>query len=73
VPSTLSNSQVELAIFNINGQLIKKLIHQNLPSGNYLAKWNGTNESGKYVASGTYICNLTVGNKQKVSKLLLLK
>ena len=73
VPVNLSNSKVELTIYNIQGVVIKKLLNTNLPSGNYLTRWNATNESGSKVASGTYICDLKVGNMQKASKILLLK
>jgi len=73
VPAKLSNSNVELTIYNIEGRVIKRLLNMNLPSGNYLTGWDATNDAGLKVASGTYICNLKVGIMQKAEKILLLK
>jgi len=73
VPAKLSNADVELTIYNINGQIVKRLLHKNLSGGNYLTRWDATNDTGISVASGTYICSLKVGNMQKASKIVLLK
>jgi hypothetical protein len=73
VPAKLSNADVELTIYNINGQIVKRLLHRYLSGGNYLARWDATNDAGISVASGTYICNLKVGNMQKAGKIVLLK
>jgi hypothetical protein len=73
VPAQLTNKYVELTIYNIQGMIVKRLIHENLQGGNYLTRWNATNDAGNRVASGTYICNLKVGNMQKANKILLLK
>lgn len=73
IPDKLSNSDVELTIYNIEGQVVKRLLHKNLQAGNYLTRWDATNDAGKSVASGAYICNLKVGSMQKASKIMLLK
>jgi hypothetical protein len=73
IPAKLTNSDVELTIYNIQGRIVKRLLHKNLSSGNYLTRWDAKNDAGVNVASGTYICNLKVGTMQKASKILLLK
>jgi hypothetical protein len=73
IPESLSNADVELLIYNIQGRVVKHLLHKNMQTGNYLTRWDATNDAGASVASGTYICNLRAGNMQKASKILLLK
>ncbi len=73
VPSKLSNSRTSLKIYNINGQLIKKLVDKELPSGNYLVRWSGINELNQRVSSGVYIYQLKVGSIMKSAKMNLIK
>jgi hypothetical protein len=73
VPFNLTNSLTELRVFNVNGQLVKKLLSKELPSGNYLVRWDGTNEARQMVSSGVYIYQLKVGTVLKAGKMNLLK
>jgi flagellar hook assembly protein FlgD len=73
IPVSLSNSFTELLIYNINGEIVKKLISKELPAGNYLTKWDGTNNSNNVVASGIYFYNLKVSGRQITGKMNLLK
>ncbi|MBI4809914.1 MAG: DUF3160 domain-containing protein, partial [Ignavibacteriales bacterium] len=73
IPHTQSNSSTELAIFNIQGQLIKKLLKHTLPSGNYMTKWDGRDEDGKQVNSGIYFYRLKVGSTILSGKMGLIK
>ncbi len=61
IPSHLTNSFTELIIYNIQGKVIKHLIKEDLPSGNYLTKWKGRNDTGEQVSSGIYFYQLKVG------------
>ncbi|HVP07402.1 MAG TPA: FlgD immunoglobulin-like domain containing protein, partial [Candidatus Acidoferrum sp.] len=47
-----SNSHVRLTVFNIEGQAVKLLVDQSLSAGTYTADWDGTDQSGRQVASG---------------------
>lgn len=73
IPQKLSNSFVELSIYNIQGRVIKKLIEENLPGGNYMTRWEGENELNGKVASGVYFYEVKVGNERFVGKMNLLK
>jgi len=73
VPTYKTNANVKLIIYNSNGELIKTLVNDNLPSGNYMAKWNGTNEMGKNVASGVYLYTLMVDDLKLSSKMMMVK
>jgi len=67
------NSLTELKIYDLQGKLIKTLVNEVLPAGNYLSKWDGKNENGNQVASGVYIYNLKVAHRQKSGKMTFLK
>ena len=67
-------SKIELTIYNIKGQKIKTLIHNEFAKGSHSIVWNGDDESGKHVSSGVYLYKLNVNNKtEAVRKCLLLK
>lgn len=73
IPYDLTNSFVELKIYDINGSLVKTLVNENLPAGNYLTKWEGDNISGTKVSSGIYIYSIRVGDRAVNNKMSLIK
>ncbi len=70
-------SKVELTIYDINGKKIRKLVNTGLNEGRYNYLWNGQDDSGKPVSSGTYICKIqteSYGDSYSDSiKVVLLK
>jgi len=60
IPAALTNCQVKLKIYNLNGQEIKSLLNQYLSSGNYITRWDGTDAKSHPVASGVYFYELVV-------------
>jgi hypothetical protein len=73
IPAELTNSHVKLVIYNIQGEEIITLVNEGMPSGNYLAKWDGVNSRGQNVPSGVYLYNLTAGDRRFAGKMTLLK
>jgi hypothetical protein len=73
IPYDLTNSFVELKIYDINGRLVNTLVSENLPAGNYLTRWDGDNSSGSKVSSGVYIYSIRVGDRAVNKKMTLLK
>jgi len=73
VPVSMTGSNVTLKIYNTNGELVRTLVDEELPSGNYIARWDGRDAKGISVSSATYIYSLKVGNKMASGKAILLK
>ncbi len=73
VPFNLSNKNVSLKIFDINGNQISKLVDQPLASGNYIYRWEGKDIAGNSLASGVYFYNLSIADKSKTGKMILIK
>ena len=65
---------VELAIYNIKGQRIKKLRSSIMEQGDHSVIWDGNDENGKRAGSGIYFYQLAINGKtEAVNKCLLLK
>ena len=67
------NAWVHLGIYDIRGQLIKTLAEGWQTSGVYSVVWNGRDELGREVASGTYLSRLEVEGMVQVKRLVLLR
>ena len=69
-----SDAIVSLTIYNITGQVVRKLIDgESLAAGQYQAVWDGRSESGASVASGMYFYLLHAGDYVAKRKMVLLR
>ena len=79
IPFQLSESaEVSVIIYNINGQVIRRLDLGNRLPGYYLDKskavyWDGSNEYGERVSSGVYFYELRAGKNVSVKKMIVIK
>jgi hypothetical protein len=73
IPQSLTNTKTELTIYNIQGEVVKELLNEQLPSGTYLTKWYGDNKFGNKVSSGVYFYKVKSGTSKFVGKMNLLK
>lgn len=68
-----SSADVKLDIYNLRGTVVKGLIHQKQNAGVYRVQWNGKNQAGISVPSGTYIARLKVDSYSRSIKMQLLR
>ena len=66
-----NGSRVSLAVYNIQGQVIRNLAAQNFPSGSHEVTWDGKNDSGSEVSSGIYLLKLETDRGVDFKKLIL--
>jgi len=64
---------VEIKVFNINGELVKTLVNTSQSTGKYSVEWNGRDNNNIPVASGVYIYRVMHGNSVLSRKMILLK
>ncbi len=64
---------VQIDIYNLRGQKITTLLQDKLEFGQHNIVWNGTDENGRRVASGVYLCKMHSENKTQSIKLMILK
>lgn len=69
----LKSDSVSIDIFNLKGQLIKNLCHQNFNSGTHSIVWDGKTDEGTPCSSGQYLYRMKVENSLLTKKLLLIK
>jgi len=65
--------EVELKIYDPAGRVIKVLERTQRPPGRYSILWNGTDRSGRGVASGVYFCRIKAGKYAQTRKILYLR
>jgi hypothetical protein len=68
-----TGQKVCLNIYDVSGQLIKKLVDHYEPAGSHTVIWNSQDERGNSVASGIYFLQFKAGDFSTTQKLLLLK
>ncbi len=67
------SANVKLALFNIAGQLVSRLVARHHAAGVYEIQWNGTSDSGERVASGVYFYRLQAGDEVQTRKMVLVR
>ena len=68
-----NDGKVLLVIYNILGQEVITLVNNEQWAGKYNVRWNGINQYGNQVSTGTYFYFLKTKNNQSVKKMLFLK
>lgn len=63
----------KVVIYNMLGQKVKELFSGRVINGKTRLTWNGTNENGDIVSTGTYFYSVTLGNQVQTKKMILLK
>lgn len=64
---------VRLEIFNITGQRVAVLVDGTVSALRGEAVWNGRDDSGNPVASGTYFCRLTTQDGCQVRRVVMVR
>ncbi|MGE5314942.1 MAG: FlgD immunoglobulin-like domain containing protein [Acidobacteriota bacterium] len=67
------DSKVNLTIYNLQGQVVRTLVNDNVAAGFQSVTWNGKNDRGQSVASGMYMYRIQAGSFVSVKKMLMLK
>ena len=67
------NSLVTITIYDMLGKELKTLINQTQDAGYNSVIWNATNDYGKPVSAGIYLCQIKAGEYISIKKMVLLK
>ena len=71
--SLKNTAQVNISIFNINGEEVFEVFSGLQQAGNYNMIWNGQDFNHNLVPSGIYLYRLKVNNKSITKKMILTK
>lgn len=79
IPFKLSDdAKVVVSIYDVEGQLVRKIGLGKMPAGMYLNKdkavyWDGCNNAGEKVSSGLYFYTIHAGEYRATKRMLILK
>ncbi|MBI4532046.1 MAG: T9SS type A sorting domain-containing protein [Candidatus Latescibacteria bacterium] len=65
--------EVRLEVYNLSGQVIRTLVNGVVPAGDHLVRWDGRDDTGRDVASGTYLARLQTKDVVRTTKMLLIR
>ncbi len=71
--STTGKSHVRMEIYNIKGQLVRRLLDEMKDISTAQVSWDGKDSSGNPVASGIYFCKISAGAHSSIRKMLLYR
>ena len=63
----------ELSIFNIEGQMVRRLVSGYIHQGMHSVLWDGKDNNGNAVSSGVFISRLRMGNIIESRKMMMVK
>lgn len=69
-----AQSRVSITIINLLGQVVKTLIdNKTIAAGHHSVTWDGTDNSGKFVATSVYFYHFQTDSFRDVKKMLLIR
>ncbi|MYF91912.1 MAG: T9SS type A sorting domain-containing protein [Gemmatimonadetes bacterium] len=68
-----AESPVELRVYNALGQAVRTLLRQQREAGTHQIYWDGRDDQGRALASGTYLLIMRAGAVRQTTKMLLLR
>ncbi|PKN76227.1 MAG: hypothetical protein CVU49_02135 [Candidatus Cloacimonetes bacterium HGW-Cloacimonetes-2] len=71
--STAQAGPVRIDIYNTRGQIVKTLVNDHREAGNHSVVFNGTDETGRSIASGVYYYKMQAGSYSSTRKMILMK
>jgi C1A family cysteine protease len=66
-------SNVQVVVYNLLGQVVKRLVDCELAVGNHEVTWDGNDETGRAAATGVYLYSVISDLGTETRKMLLLK
>lgn len=68
-----NNTQVRLTIANTVGQTVRHLFDGTMPAGEHRLAWNGNDDTGQPLPSGTYVYTLIANQQRHTRKLAIVR
>ncbi len=65
--------RVEIAVYNLAGQLVRTLLQAPQPAGRFKLRWDGKDDRGANVASGVYLYQLQAEGFSATKKMVLMR
>lgn len=67
------DTTVHLAVYTLDGKLVRELVNGHRTAGFHSADWDGRNDAGREMPSGVYLSRMLAGGYQGVQKMHLVR
>jgi len=67
------DGHVSLRVFDLSGRLVRTIVDENLSRAVHTYQWDGADESGRPMASGTYYYQVRTDRTSETGKMMLIK
>jgi hypothetical protein len=64
---------VRLAVMDLRGRLVRRLLDRDLPAGNHRIRWDGRDGAGRAMPSGVYLVRMRADGYTATAKMLLAR
>ncbi len=71
--SVETHGHVSLQVYNMSGQLVRSLVDNYQPAGDYAINWDGANQRNELVSCGIYMYILKAQGTQQTGRMLRVK
>jgi len=71
--SLAASANVRIAIYDVRGSLVRRLVDETMPAGQHQTRWNGVDDQGRPATSGIYFVRMIAGSYTEVRKIVMLK
>jgi len=68
-----ADGEVSLTVYDMLGRKVRELQSGHKPAGSYQVIWNGADDNGMPLASGSYLVRLQTNDTNQVQKVMFLK
>jgi len=68
-----AQTHVTVSIYNVAGQIVRKLVDDNLQAGIHTIKWNGRDDHDVAVSNGSYCLKIVSGSAVQTRTLVLVR
>jgi WD40-like Beta Propeller Repeat len=64
---------VRLEVFNVRGRMVRTLVAERLAAGTHIVSLHSAGRTEHQLASGVYLCRMTVGSRQTTQRMVLAR
>lgn len=72
-PRAKSKQHIVLKIYDITGKLVRTLVDENKPAGEYTVHWDCKNDGGEEIDSGVYFYRIEAGTFASTKKMVIAR
>ncbi|RPH37837.1 T9SS C-terminal target domain-containing protein, partial [bacterium] len=66
-------SNIRLVVYDLLGREVAVLVDERKVAGSYMVEWDGSDEHGRQMPSGVYLCRMTAGSFAQTKRMVLIR